>query len=305
MQQIIKHASLSSRHTFPIRRSFKAALDATLETPQQPRAPQLSRAQTARLFTAHIGESPAAFGRRLKLERAAWQLSKTVEAVTDIGFEAGFNSLEVFSRTFKTAFGVSPSHYRRSARGDYVLPSANHIHWYPKGNDLDLLEIMLGHDDFATQRMIEGARGLSDAQLNAPIRAYTPQTYELPQKSLGEMFDRLIARKEIWLSAIQGAPYTPDLECTLETFTARHRLVAPAFLAMAKGVRDTNNWRGAFVDHLCEPPEAFTLGGVIAHVLTLSAHGRGVMLEVMASFGVQVLHASDPIEFVRATQEAL
>jgi AraC family transcriptional regulator len=225
--------------------------------------------------------------------------------VTDIGFEAAEASLEVFSRTFKTALGVSPSHYRRSGRSDFLLPTPNHIHWYPKGNDMDLLEIMLGHDDFATRRLLEAARGLSDAQLDAPLIAYSPQTGELPQKSLRELFDRLIARKEIWLSAIQGAPYTPDLTRTLESFSVRHSLSAPAFLAMAKGVRDTNNWRGAFVDHLCEPPEAFTLGGVIAHVLTLSAHGRGVMLEVMAGFGVHVMNASDPIEFVRFTQEAL
>jgi AraC family transcriptional regulator len=288
-----------------MRRSFLESLNATLETPERSVASHLSRAQTSRLFADLMGESPAAFRKRLRLERAAWQLSRTTATVTDIGFDAGFSRLEVFSRAFKAAFGISPSQYRRNREQGFTLRAPNHIHWYPKGNDMDLLEIMLGHDEDATHRMLEAARGLSDAQLDAPLRPHAPLNFEPPQTSLRQMFDRLVAWKEVWLGAIQGTAYPTDTEQTLSSIATRFSRVAPAFQSMARGVRDTNNWRGAFVDHLCEPPEVFTLGGVIAHILTFSAQQRGVMLEVMSGFGINNLGASDPIEYVRRQQEHL
>ncbi len=72
-----------------------------------------SRTQFYRVFRAMIEETPVAMRRRLLLERAAWQLSRTPLSVTDIGLDANYGSLEAFTRAFRKAFGVSPSLYRR------------------------------------------------------------------------------------------------------------------------------------------------------------------------------------------------
>ncbi len=67
--------------------------------------------------------------RRLLLERAAWQLSSTRFPVTEIAFEANYNSLEAFTRAFRRAFGISPSLYRRTGCARIHLPSANDFHF--------------------------------------------------------------------------------------------------------------------------------------------------------------------------------
>jgi AraC family transcriptional regulator len=69
-----------------------------------------------RIFTGMVGESVKSHTRRLKLERAAWRLRFQSGRVTDIGLDAGYESLEAFSRAFRAAFGVSPTRCRAEAR---------------------------------------------------------------------------------------------------------------------------------------------------------------------------------------------
>lgn len=66
-----------------------------------------------RIFSAMVGETPADYVNRLRLERAANQLLKGRQPVTDIAMACGFSSPAVFARGFKQHFGVSASHYRR------------------------------------------------------------------------------------------------------------------------------------------------------------------------------------------------
>jgi hypothetical protein len=41
----------------------------------------------------------------------------------------------------------------------------------------------------------------------------------------------------------------------------------------------------AFVDATCEPPDVFTYGGMLAHVLTFAAHRRMLVLGALYSAG--------------------
>ena len=56
--------------------------------------------------------------RRLLLERAAWQLSRTQLPVTDISLNANYGSLEAFSRAFRKAFAIP-----RASTGAWVQRS--------------------------------------------------------------------------------------------------------------------------------------------------------------------------------------
>ncbi len=67
-----------------------------------------------RIFTAMMGESVAAYVRRLLLQRAAAHLSYSGEAITTVALVAGYDSLDAFTRAFRAAFGASPSVYRRN-----------------------------------------------------------------------------------------------------------------------------------------------------------------------------------------------
>lgn len=73
----------------------------------------LSPSYLQRLFVAQVGESPARYARRLRLERAAWLLRRPGATVTEVALETGYEAPEAFSRAFRSRFGVSPSEYRQ------------------------------------------------------------------------------------------------------------------------------------------------------------------------------------------------
>jgi AraC family transcriptional regulator len=89
-----------------------------------------SRTQFYRVFRAMIEETPVAMRRRLLLERAAWELSRTQFSVTVIALNANYGSLEAFTRAFRKAFQVSPSLYRRMGLTYTHLHTMNGIHYY-------------------------------------------------------------------------------------------------------------------------------------------------------------------------------
>ncbi len=68
-----------------------------------------------RLFTANVGEPPAAHVRRLRLERAALRLKHSRRSVTEIAFAAGYETHESFTRAFKSRFGMPPRQFRAQA----------------------------------------------------------------------------------------------------------------------------------------------------------------------------------------------
>jgi AraC family transcriptional regulator len=67
-----------------------------------------------RIFRGMVGESVAEHIRRLRLERAAQKLHQTTQSVTDLAFEAGYETVESFTRAFKNCFGAPPSQYKKS-----------------------------------------------------------------------------------------------------------------------------------------------------------------------------------------------
>jgi len=50
------------------------------------------------------------------------------------------------------------------------------------------------------------------------------------------------------------------------------------------------------VDALCEPPQSFTYGGVVAHVLSYGALRRETLAGVLRELGAEV-SSGDPIEW--------
>lgn len=68
-----------------------------------------------RVFTAMVGESVAAYVRRIVLQRAAARLSYTWDkvSITELALDSGYDSVDAFTRAFRSVFGISPSRYRR------------------------------------------------------------------------------------------------------------------------------------------------------------------------------------------------
>ncbi len=72
----------------------------------------LSPAHFARLWKREMGVPPAAYLRRLKLERARFLLEHSTQSVTGIARDVGFESVAHFSRSFRACYGVSPLQFR-------------------------------------------------------------------------------------------------------------------------------------------------------------------------------------------------
>ncbi len=86
-----------------------------------------------RVFRGIVGETPVELIRRLRMERAAWQLAHGEQGVTFIAFDAGYETHEAFTRAFRGCYGTSPSGFRRERRNRITLAAPCGIHYDPQG----------------------------------------------------------------------------------------------------------------------------------------------------------------------------
>lgn len=271
----------------------------------------LSRFHFQRLFLHLIGETPGELRRRLRLEWAAHVLATTQLPVTTVAFDSGYESLEGFSRAFSRAYGISPSHYRRIPFPGIHLPGTSTIHFDPlqhqprqffkKGVfDMDLTDRLIDHDMWLTRRMLESAASLTDEQLDAPVAAPdNPLPFESAEGTLRESLNRLVFTKEVWLAAVGRRPFPADQDDTIAGMMNRLDSAFIEFAEVVRQVRDENRWDEMFVDASCEPPESFSYGGMVAHIVTFSAFRRSAALKIMERLGINDLGYGDPIEWER------
>jgi AraC family transcriptional regulator len=276
-----------------------------------------SRTQFYRVFRAIVEETPVAMRRRLLLERAAWQLSRTQLSVTEIGLNANYGSLEAFTRAFRKAFGISPSLYRRMGVTYTHLHAANGIHHHSgkedmkgAGQSMDLFDIFSGQESWHTKRLLDLAKTLNDEQLDRPLKNPV-QVFPWcgPDQSLRQMLDRIVQTKEVWSAAITGGPMpqmdkAPAEDRTPSGMLARLDRADAKFHGVLKDVRNRSAWDDTFVDALCEPPETFTFGGVFADVITFNAYRRLLAMDAMRLLGVKVEGFGSPIEYVQSLTTA-
>jgi predicted dithiol-disulfide oxidoreductase (DUF899 family)/AraC-like DNA-binding protein len=85
-----------------------------------------------RIFRAVVGESVMDHVRRLRLERAAFQLKTSRRSVGSVALDAGYSAQEAFTRVFQAYFGLSPRIYRQ-AHAPHFLPTASGVHFAPNG----------------------------------------------------------------------------------------------------------------------------------------------------------------------------
>lgn len=78
-----------------------------------------------RLFRARLGRGMEATYRELRLAKAHQLVQQTNISLTEVAIASGFSSLEVFSRTYSSRFGVAPSRDRRQALDTTVFHGIN------------------------------------------------------------------------------------------------------------------------------------------------------------------------------------
>lgn len=76
----------------------------------------ISPAYLSRLFKEEMGVSFVDYVRDIRLSNCKYLLATTEIPITDIGFQAGFNSMQSYYRVFKKQTGLSPGSYRQANR---------------------------------------------------------------------------------------------------------------------------------------------------------------------------------------------
>jgi len=264
--------------------TFRRFVDVLAETLDEPGAyPErlhLSRFHVDRIVSAIAGEAPGGLRRRVLLERAAHRLVTTHDEVLEVALDAGYASHEAFTRAFQRAYGDPPSVWRRAA-GGFELAAPNGVHFHPPGSlrlraerkvtEMELVTKMVEHHVWLLGEMIDHAGG-GDEEVEA-------------------LLERLVSQLEMWTAAVEGRPHEErhgDLRARLDA-------AGPAFVAVVRAAQERLD--ETFVDAVCDPPEVFTYGGMIAHVLTFGAYRRTLALERLDS---DELRWGDPMRFVAA-----
>jgi AraC family transcriptional regulator len=255
----------------------------------------------SRQLSAGAGEPPVAMRRRVMLERAAWQL-RSGTSVTDAAFGAGYDSVEGFSRAFTRAYGHAPS---QAGAGSHWLPAPNGIHFHPptslwihsgEHTMAQPLDLMVHHDLDDTRALLDLAKQLPDDAYRREARPVL--TWEGDETTVAQVLERQVFTKEVWLAAILGEDLPTDRGDDPAGLVRRHDEVAPRWLEMVRDVDRRDAWDDRIVDALCDPPESFVLGSILAHVLTYSAHRRLGVRAMLAELGVDV-DEGDPINWLR------
>jgi AraC family transcriptional regulator len=272
----------------------------------------LSRFHFSRLVTAALGEPPGGFRRRLLLERAAHRLSDTADPVIEVALDAGYGSPEAFARAFSRAYGAPPSHYRQRLATPAArdLPAPSGIHFHPPGGlrlpaasrstAMDVLVQMLDHHLQLVGEIIDRAGRLEDTVLDRSIELSVEGIDQDP--TLRSLTGALVGQLEMWIAALEGLTRTPAADdATSPGLRRRLDAAGPRFRDLIVTPLQEGRAGETFVDATCDPPQTFTYGGVLAHVLTFSAVRRTMAIGALDSAGITDLGSGDPMHFVGGT----
>jgi hypothetical protein len=136
--------------------------------------------------------------------------------------------------------------------------------------------------------------------LDATIELSVEGTDDDP--TIRSLLSRLVGQLAMWDAATDNRRYdfsVEEHEC-LTSMRARLAEAGPAFLTKMRTLADEGRLDETFVDITCEPPEVFTYGGMIAHVLTFAAHRRTLVCGALIDAGVTDLGSGDPMRWVAA-----
>jgi AraC-like DNA-binding protein len=269
----------------------------------------LSRFHFDRVVSGLSGETPARLRRRILLERAAFRLVTTRATVLEVALEAGYSSNEAFTRAFRRAYGAAPATWRASP-ARIQLDTPNGVHFHPPGglrlpardevSSMDLMNKMVEHHVWLVGEILERAGRLTEEQLDAPIQVSVEGVDDDP--TLRSLLSRLVGQMDMWNAAMESRAYDFAVERgeSLASIRSRLRDAGPVFLDHAREVIEAKRLDETFVDGVCDPPEVFTYGGMLAHVLTFAAHRRTLAIGALHSAGITDLGAGDPMRWVAA-----
>jgi uncharacterized damage-inducible protein DinB len=170
-----------------------------------------------------------------------------------------------------------------------------------KGHAVDILDRLLGHDEWTTQQLMLRCRELTDAQLDQP--------FDIGPGSVRATLAHVVGNVEVWSDLMQGRPTRPQhadpaRARSLDGLIERHTAAMADFAALARRIRDTDRLDGTWLDTLDNPPKRKTHGGAITHVVTHDMHHRAEILLMLTRLGVPDLPEGDALTWEEQARPA-
>ncbi len=124
---------------------------------------------------------------------------------------------------------------------------------------MDILDRLLAHNAWTTNKLIEQSRGLTEAQLD--------QEFDVGLKTVRATIDHIIENIEWWTDLMNGLPQRTfenlgEDDMTLAGFARRLELVAPQFAEVARRVQTEGRLDEAWQAR-ADQPTTFDYGNTI------------------------------------------
>jgi len=149
---------------------------------------------------------------------------------------------------------------------------------------MDLLDRMLGRDEWATRSVLERSADLSDEQLD--------QAFDVGLGTLRKTLRHIVRNIPFWTSLATGQPVDdpPDAPSVAELLDRYYR-AHPAFAAFARQVQTDGRLDERFIDHWNYRQ---SMGGTVVQVLMHNEEHRTEALHILKRLGVPDLPELDP-----------
>ncbi len=166
-----------------------------------------------------------------------------------------------------------------------------------------LTEQLVHHDVDDTRALLDRAKQLTETEYTlARFPGETVLRWDGTDDSIQAVLDHLVWTKEVWVAAIEGHDLPTRGGLSPAELIARHDAVSGAWLAVVRDIDRRGAWEDRIVDALCDPPESFVLGSIVAHVITFGVHRRLLVRGMLRHYGVDVA-GGDPIDWLQRRQE--
>jgi uncharacterized damage-inducible protein DinB len=159
---------------------------------------------------------------------------------------------------------------------------------------VDILDRILSHDAWTTRELLSQAEAL-------PAEAMD-RTFPIGHGTLRKTFSHMIGCMEGWTRILQkslpgGPAPASDVRDDLPSLIERLDHVAAALAGTSRAIQAA----GRLDERVHFDGEAFSLGAIIAHVITHGQHHRAQVLNMMRHLGVSPLIEGDVLTWELAT----
>lgn len=128
------------------------------------------------------------------------------------------------------------------------------------------------------------AAGLDpDALTTQRMQGPTVLPFDMDDVTARSLQQTQVHTKEARLAAIRGHDVPDRGEPDLPSLAARHEVVSDQRRTWRREVAGSNAWGDSIIDALCDPPERFSQGGILAHVLAHASQRRALTRHLLAA----------------------